>query len=236
MSLEWFSRMENAVRVSLPDVCEGFEDFELLFDTDTTEQHPSFIFSVDLGEETYEFCVINFDTINQEFYSYHFDEVAELHAKVLFSNLDEMLSFIHAAFHEYLDEFDDEYEDLLEEDEDDVLDDDMFGDVIYEGDSVYEGDVFDEQDEDFEDEIEWISNDKYIHIEDNNPYQNVEHAISYRLGKLTDTGDGVLLRNTITRENGEETEEEVLLIFKEEEASYIIDLVSEYLSSMNTRK
>ncbi|MDF0725623.1 hypothetical protein PY093_02705 [Cytobacillus sp. S13-E01] len=222
MSLEWFSRMENVVRVSLPDVCEGSRDFEILFDTDTTEQHPSYIFSIDLGDEDDEFCIINFDPINQEFYSYHFDDEAELHAKVLFSNLDEMLSFIHTAFHEYLEEFDAEYVEQLTDDEEETLDDEDFINDVEQDD--------DNEDYDDYEEIEWISNDKYIHIEDNNPYDSMEHAISYKVGKMRDTGEGVLLRNTITRQNGGESEEKIMFFFREEEATYIVGLMNEYIA------
>ncbi|MFC4322836.1 hypothetical protein [Litchfieldia salsa] len=223
MSLEWFGRMENAVRISLPDLCEGFDEVEILFDTDPTEQHPSFNFSVQTDEEIDEFCYIFFDPINQEFYSYHYDDEAELHAKVLFGNLDQMLSFIHASFHDYLDEIDELSGEFIDEFDDELSDD------------LYEDEIIDDSDEAFfpedEDHIEWITNDKYIHIEDNSPDVSANYSIYYKLGIDQETGDGVIYRNTIAKENDEETEEQVLLYFKEEEASYISELVSEYLNT-----
>ncbi len=232
MSLEWFSRMENAVRVSLPDLCEGFDEVDIIFDTDTTEQHPSFSFSIE-GEDDYdEFCIVLFDPINQEFYSYHFDEEAELHAKVLFANLDQMLSFIHASFHDYMEELDEDYDDIDEVYELDDVDD--FDDL---GTDEIEEVFMEESDEDFvdsnfleedHDHIEWITNDKYIHIEDNSLNNEINYAIYYKLGIDKETGDGVLYRHTITKQNGDEEEENVLLYFKEEEASYITELISEY--------
>ncbi|MBD8068015.1 hypothetical protein [Bacillus sp. PS06] len=222
MSLEWFYRMENAVRISLPDLCEGFEEVDILFDTDHTEQHPTFNFSVSNADEIDEFCYIFFDPINQEFYSYHYDDEAELHAKVLFGNLDQMLSFIHASFHDYLDEIDEMNGDSEEmfDDEYDVEIDDL-EDVNEMDDTFFPED---------EDHIEWITNDKYIHIEDNNPDYSANYSIYYKLGIDQETGDGVIYRNTIAKENGEETEEQVLLYFKEEEASYISELVNEYMN------
>lgn len=220
MSLEWFYRMEQSVRQSLPDVCEGLDEFDVLFDTDTTTKHPSFIFSVAVGfdeGEQEEFCLIHFDPINQEFYSYHSDDEVDLEVKVLFGNLDEMLSFIHAAFHEYLDEVEDE-EDLYDDDEDEFDDDeDENGD---------ESEDYDETD----DGIEWISNDKYIHIEESTPDGKVQLVIHYKLGIVPETGEGVLLRNTVTREDDEDSEEGLMIFFKEEEASYITDLMGEYLA------
>ncbi|WP_078546465.1 hypothetical protein [Litchfieldia alkalitelluris] len=228
MGLEWFARMENAVRISLPDLCEGFDEVDILFDTDTTEQHPSFNFSVDSDGEADEFCNVFFDPINQEFYSYHFDDEAELHAKVLFANLDQMLSYIHASFHDYLDEIDELNGIIDDEDfEDDEFVDEVFADELI--DNIGIDDDFDDPEfPENEDHIEWITNDKYIHIEDNSPDVQANYSIYYKLGIDQETGDGVIYRNTIAKENGEETEEKVLLYFKEEEASYLSELISEY--------
>jgi|GEM_PF-512577 len=239
MSLEWFSRMENAVRISLPDVCEEFDDFEILFDTNTTEQHPSFIFSIQTVDQTEDFCIIHFDPINQEFYSYHFHDEAELDSKVLFNDLDEMLAFIHASFHEHIGDIDD---DILDEDLDDLDDTADIDDFIDEDDLIddesdavltedeyeeieYEGDVEDEEN------IEWITNDKHIHIEDHTPNYEGQFVIHLKLGIDQETGDGVLFRNTFVsgEDDEEETEEKVLFYFKEEEAPYIIDMMNEYL-------
>lgn len=214
MSLEWFYRMEHAVRQSLPGVCEDFDELDIVFDTDITTKHPSFVFSVAVGFDEGEqesFCLIHFDPVNQEFYCYHSEEDDDFETKALFGNLDEMLAFIHDAFHEYLDEIEDA--DFDEEDEE-----------------------FDDYDDDFEedieedDSIEWITNDKYAHIEEHSPNGDIEYVIHYKLGIVPETGDGVLLRNTVTRENGEESEEGIMIFFKEEEAPYIKDLIGEYLS------
>lgn len=225
MSLEWFYRMEHAVRQSLPGVCEGFDELDIVFDTDTTTKHPSFVFSVAVGFDEGEqesFCLIHFDPVNQEFYCYHSEEDADFETKALFGNLDEMLAFIHDAFHEYLDEM----EDADFDDEDDEEDD-------YDDEEDYEEDDYDDDFEEAveeDDSIEWITNDKYAHIEEHSPNGNIEYVIHYKLGIVPETGDGVLLRNTVTRENGEESEEGIMMFFKEEEAPYIKDLMGEYLS------
>ncbi|MCA1030282.1 hypothetical protein LCL95_04420 [Bacillus timonensis] len=215
MSLEWFYRMENAVRNSLPDVCQGFDQFDILFDTDTTEQNPTFSFSIETPDDLDEFCFIHFDPTNQEFYAYHFDEVVEYHAKILFTNLDDILSYVHTAFHEYFEEFGLEYED----------ENDEFG----EGYNVTS--YLDEE----ADNIEWISNEKYIHIESNQQENNVKHAILYKMGIDQTTGEGVLFRNTISTEGGEDSEERVHLYFKEEEAMYMIDLLNDYVNTINKK-
>ena len=231
MSLEWFSRMENAVRISLPDLCEEFDNENILFDTDSTEQHPTFTFSVESESDFDEFCIILFDPTNQEFYSYHYDDEAELHAKVLFANLDQMLSFIHASYHDYLDEVD-EFLDELAEDEDIYSEFEVENEDTFVDEDGYEYEDTDDFDEGSLNQIEWISNEKFIHIEDNNPTAHVEHSITYKLGVDQETGDGVIYRTTISRDSEEETEEKVLLYFKEEEADYLKELVQEYTNKI----
>jgi len=225
MSLEWFSRMENAVRVSLPDLCEGFDELDILFDTDTTEQHPTFSFSVETDEEYDEFCIVFFDPTNQEFYSYHYDDEADLHAKVLFANLNQMLSFIHASFHDYLEELDEELEDEFFDE--DVIEEELVDDIMDDGDEFnYSDPTFDGDEEN----VQWITNNKYIHIEENNADSHITHSIYYKLGVDNDTGDGVLYRSTISKQDDDETEENMMMYFKEEEAPYISELISEYLN------
>lgn len=249
MSLEWFFRMENTVRMSLPEVCEGFEDYEIVFDTDTTEKHPSYIFSIEMEDGFDAFCVIHFDPVNQEFYSYYYDEEADMTAKVLFGNGGEMLSFIHASFHEYVEEVEMDYveefdnfslgsldDDMDDDDYDDDehydLNDEFDYEIEYDTDE-YDDDDFDIFDEDEEADITWITNDKYITIEDNGPDHSIKHTIHYRLGIDEETGDGVLYRSTISTDDDDETHEKVKLYFLQEEASYIIDLLEEYISQTN---
>lgn len=233
MSLEWFYRMENAVRLSLPDLCEEFDDFQILFDTDTTLNHPAFIFSVETVDTEDQFCIIHFDSVHQEFYAFHYDEESELESKLLFANLDQMLVFIHTSFHEFIGDYDDDVNydtDVDEMDEtecEDEMDqyDDAEVDEEYEEMEFIGGDMEEELEN-----IEWLTNDKHLHIEDHTANQEAQYMIHLKLGRTLDTGEGVLFRNTITKQDGEEAEESILFYFKEEEASYITDLVNEYLN------
>lgn len=238
MSLEWFYRMENAVRLSLPDLCEEFDDFEILFDTDTTLNHPAFVFSVETVDTEDQFCIVHFDPTHQEFYAFHYDDEADLESKLLFANLDQMLVFIHTSFHEFIGDYDDEVnydEDVDEMDDMDMVQcDDEMNEVVFRDDAA--DDEYEELEfigGDMEEElenIEWISNDKHLHIEDHSADQEAQYIIHMKLGRTLDTGEGVLFRNTITQQDGEEAEEAILFYFKEEEASYILDLVNEYLN------
>ncbi|HWO98921.1 MAG TPA: hypothetical protein VNM45_21910 [Bacillus sp. (in: firmicutes)] len=238
MSLEWFYRMENAVRLSLPDLCEEFDDFEILFDTDTTLNHPAFIFSVETVDTEDQFCIVHFDPIHQEFYAFHYEEESDLESKLLFANLDQMLVFIHTSFHEFIGDYDDDVDYDSDVDDMDEMDEEECDDEMDE----YDIDV-DETDDDYEEmefiggdmeeeleNIEWITNDKHLHIEDHTNDQGTQYIIHMKLGRTLDTGDGVLFRNTITKQGDEESDEAIMFYFKEEEASYILDLINDYLN------
>jgi hypothetical protein len=218
MSLEWYFRMEKDLRNQLPALTEPFGDEEILFDTNTTEHHPSFLFSVETEDGLENFCVINYDPVNQEFYSFHYHEDADLEAKVLFHDMEEMVQFIQDSLYEHLwDRDDDEQED---EDFDGAADrEDTNGEF-----AGFEGDPEEEA-------IEWISNDKHLHIEERSADGRQKYAIHLKMGIDKETGDGVLYRNTYI-EDEDEPEEKLLFYFKEEEAEYLRDLFSDYLSHM----
>ncbi|MFD1737095.1 hypothetical protein ACFSCX_11085 [Bacillus salitolerans] len=228
MSLEWFHRMENATRLGLPDLCETFDDFEIMFDTNTTTFHPEFVFSIQTLDDVEEFCIVNFDPNNQEFYSFYFHEEANIQSKVIFGDVDELLGFVHASFHEYVGDIDEE--DLFEQDMDD-LDEGLSEETLLYGDDQeieYEELVHSDEDdlEELKEQVEWISNDKHIHIEDEDRDQ---YSIHLKLGKDIETGDGVLYRHTIMKHDDQDIEDEMIFYFKEDEASYIADLLNEYL-------
>ncbi|RSK27247.1 hypothetical protein EJF36_10345 [Bacillus sp. HMF5848] len=213
MSLEWYYRVEPLVRTSLPDICESFDDYDVIFESITSTKHPSFQFFIVFDdEETALFCSIHFDPINQEFYSLYYDEESEYEVKVLMHDVQDILDYIHTAFHEVLDEIED-MEDI-ENFEDDIIDD-----LTVE--ENFEDELTDES-------IEWISNDKYIHVESHTNDKHTQDNIHYKLGFVRDTGDGVLYRKTITSIEDEEVEEEVIFYFKEEEANYLIELLNDY--------
>ncbi len=229
MGLEWYHRMENAVRIGLPDLCETFDDFEILFDTNTTTFHPEFIFSIQTLDDVEDFCIISFDPKNQEFYSFYYHEDLDIQSKILFMDVDELLGYIHATFHEYIGDIedgelmDDLGVDLDEEFYEEVIDNDEDRDT--DGPEFVGDDI-----EVLKETIEWISNDKHLHIEDEG---RDEYSIHLRLGRDIETGDGALYRHTIMKYDEEELEDEMIFYFKEDEASYIADLFNEFLNKKN---
>jgi hypothetical protein len=226
MSLEWFHRMENAVRIGLPDLCESFDEFEILFDTNTTTFHPEFIFSIQTVDDVEDFCIISFDPTNQEFFSFYYHEDLDIQSKVLFMDADEVLGYVHATFHEFIGDID---EDELFEEDLDGLDEELFVDGFdnTEAEGEFEGvEYIGDNLDDLKKSIEWVSNDKHLHIEDE---ERDQYSIHLKLGKDLETGDGVLYRHTIMKHNEEDLEDEMIFYFKEDEASYIADLFNEFI-------
>ena len=85
-SLEWFYRMENALKIKVPEVNGLMNDYVIEMTTDTTEYHPCFSFFVEMDDRLFEFCLIQFDPVYQEFYSYYYNEEFALDSKVLLPN------------------------------------------------------------------------------------------------------------------------------------------------------
>ncbi|WP_033828958.1 alpha/beta hydrolase family protein [Bacillus andreraoultii] len=219
-SFEWFTRMENAIRNNLPELSAKFNAHEIQLKTNSTELHPSFSFYMEDDEIIYEFCVIQFDPVNQELYSYYYNDEYELHSKVLFSELEEITTFVYDAFVEFLSEFDEELENDHAYDwneEDDYFDEDYSNELPYS-----DIEVSDEN-------IEWITNDKHIEIEQN--WGEHHYSIHLKLGVNIDTSDGLLYRSVLTEnEEGEEIQETSFLSFKKEETSYLLDLLNSYVN------
>lgn len=231
-SMEWFSRIENALRISLPEVSAEFDDYELQFKANTTEIHPLFSFYTELGEKVLEFCNIYFDPTNQEFYAYYFNHEFELDSKLLFNELDEMIEFVYDSFFDMLDIISDEEDEESDEDEEYEYVEEFDLDETNGDDSdeypYSQVDILDEQ-------IEWISNDKHIHIETNVEDQK-ETAIHLKLGIDEETGEGLIYRSIISKDiDEEEVQTTSFFTFKEEEASYLLDLIHDYLAHLENK-
>lgn len=221
-SLDWFYRMEHALRNSLPEMEEVFNPYDIYLEGNITEFHPSFTFTVDIEDDEKEFCSILFDPVNQEFYSYYYNDLLDLDSKILLNDLEEMLDYIRTRFYELLDEMD--LEDLEWEEY-----------IKYSSETVKEEDKEQNGEEEIilgpsEDDIEWISNDKHVHIETTNDLGRNEYMIHLKVGMDKETGDGILYRNILAVGDEDEDEEERMFIpFKPEEAEYIIQLMEDYL-------
>lgn len=198
--MEWFYRMEQAIKARLPEIGE-LEDIPIYFQSDTTEQHPSLSFLMERNDEVFEFCYIQYDPINQEFYAYEHDDDWDFTSKLLFYDLGHIMQYVEEMYTDF--------KDLLFND----LDDDEWAmEEIAVPEKFHNG------------AIRWLTNDKHLHIETGNPDEHHEYSILLKLGLDEEKGDAVLYRSVVTDEGKNET----LLRFKEDEISYLIDMLEQY--------
>lgn len=198
--MEWFFRMEQGLKARLPEIEEQDEVY-IFFKSNPTEHHPTFSFFMEIEDEIYEFCVIQFDPVNQEFYAYQMYEEDEFDAKILFNDLEQLMEYVNDSYFEFRD-----FMFINEDDE-------------REGEELK---IFDTSDDDG---IIWITNDKHLHIEVGNPEENKTYSIHLKLGIAEESGDAVLYRSLIT----DEDRNEWYIHFKRDEVPYVIDMLQEYV-------
>lgn len=205
--MEWFYRMEQAVKARLPELAET-EAVSIFFQSDTTEQHPTYSFFMEGNDEVIEFCLIQFDPVNQEFYAYEYDEDGELASKLLFYDLEQVMQYVVDMYEEFNDFlFADSRNDFWDVEE------------IAVPETLTKG------------KIRWLTNDKHLHIETGNPDEHHEYSVLLKLGLDEENGDAVLYRRIMTEEGNNES----LLHFKEEEVSYLIDMLEQYTEELYKR-
>ena len=218
-SLDWYYRMEQFIRNSLPELSEEFSPFDIYMEGNVTEFHPSFSFTLSYDEEELEFCTILFDPVNQEFYSYYLHDELELDCKILLNDLDEVLDFIYFSFQAYMDEISSIIEELDETVKVPIEDSEEMEEEL----EIPIGPD--------EENVDWISNDKHVHIETTNQLGRNEYMIHLKIGVDRETGDGVLYRNILaTDDEGEE--ETIFFPFKLEEAEFLVELLQDYIDYM----
>ena len=83
-----------------------------------------------------------------------------------------------------------------------------------------------------DEEIQWISNDKHIHIENNYEEPN-RLSIHLKIGVNKEFGDALIYRNVLSVEDSEEFEETDIFSFKREEAEYLLGFIQDYISYMD---
>lgn len=156
---------------------------------------------MEIEDEIYEFCVIQFDPVNQEFYAYQMYEEDEFDTKILFHDLEQLMEYVNDSYFEFRDFM------FINEDDD------------REGEELKISDTPDD------DGIIWITNDKHLHIEVGNPEENKTYSIHLKLGIAEESGDAVLYCSLITNEDCNEW----YIHFKRDEVPYIIDMLQEYV-------
>ncbi|MCM3666948.1 hypothetical protein M3204_21330 [Mesobacillus subterraneus] len=233
MSMEWFDRVVGELQDHLESICEKY-DQEGQLAVERGSKHPRIEFFVDYedGEREY-FYTLFFDPHNEEFYTEKIDDELGQPARVILSDIDDIVDAVHEGFHDYINDDNEDLDVIYAADDDDTLYVDTYED----------GDI-NEMDEDEEQELyvaEFADEDdifEVIDVEWETPevtafLKEDEVEVTYQFGLVQETGDGVLRRiNRIWTEDDEIIKDETNFIFTKEEASTIIAMIASHMESM----
>lgn len=225
MSMEWFDRVVGELQDHLESICEKY-DQEGQMAVERGSKHPRIEFFVDYddGEREY-FYLLYFDPHNEEFYTETIDEDLEQPARVILSDIDDIVDAVHEGFHDYINDDQDELDVVYATEEDDTLY--YEDDGIDEGEELYMSELIDEDDILEEIDVEWETPEVTAFLKED------EVEVTYQFGLVQETGDGVLRRiNRIWTEDDEMVKDETNFIFTKEEAPTIIAMIASHMDSM----
>jgi len=232
MSLEWFDRVCGELQDHLESICEEYDQVGQMT-VERAAKHPRIEFFVDTADVDAEeldrdfFCTIFFDPQNEEFYIDTFDVDSGHTAKIILSDIEEIIEEVHASFHDYING-DDHYTDdgvYLQSDEGfdeedcETVDDD---DEYFEAEQINSDDIFEEID------VDWSTPEVTAFKHED------EVEVTYQFGIVQATGDGVLKRiNRIWTTDDELIKDESHFIFSKEEASTIIAMIASHMDQLS---
>jgi hypothetical protein len=231
MSLEWFDRVCGELQDHLESICEEYDQVGQM-SIEKAAKHPRIEFFVDTADVDTEefdrdyFCTLFFDPQNEEFYIDSFDVDSGHTAKIILSDIEDIIDEVHESLHDYMNG-DDHYTDdgvYLQSEEivddcNDTVDDE---DEYYQAELVNNDDIFEEID------VEWSTPEVTAYKHED------EVEVTYQFGVVQETGDGVLKRiNRIWTTEDELITDESHFIFSKEEASTIIALIASHMDQLS---
>jgi len=218
--MEWFNRVTNELQDQLNSICEQYDQIGQMT-IDRGAKHPLIEFFVETkGDERDYFCTLLFDPYNEEFYIETFDYEFELLARVILTDIEDVIDAVHDCFHDFING--DSYMYVDDNNEEFGLE----ADEEYE--EYYIGEVTDDEKNTIEElVVEWETPEiTAFQIED-------EVEVTYQLGVVRASGNGVLRRvNRFWSEGDEIYKEETNFTFAKEEASTIIALIASNMDTM----
>src|SRR5688572_9470194 len=121
MSMEWFDRVVGELQDHLESICEKY-DQEGQMAVERGSKHPRIEFFVDYedGEREY-FYTLFFDPHNEEFYIEKIDDELEQPARVILSDIDDIVDAVHEGFHDYINDDEDDVDVVYATEDDDTL-------------------------------------------------------------------------------------------------------------------
>ncbi|MEW9054025.1 MAG: hypothetical protein AB2392_22940 [Neobacillus sp.] len=229
MSLEWFDRVCGELQDHLESICEEYDQVGQM-SVERAAKHPRiefFVETADMDTEVLDrdyFCTVFFDPQNEEFYIDTFDVDTGHTAKIILSDIEEIIHEVHESLHDYMND-DDHFTDdgvYLTSDDDGVYDEDDDGVEYYEVEGVDNNDIFEEID------VEWSTPEVTAFKHED------EVEVTYQFGVVEETGDGVLRRvNRIWTTDDELIKDESHFIFSKEEASTIIAMIASHMDQLS---
>ncbi|WP_026694005.1 hypothetical protein [Peribacillus kribbensis] len=241
MSLEWFDRTAAELQDHLESICDKYDQMAYM-SIERASKHPRIEFYVELedvagDEERDYFCTLNYDPNNEEFYMDSFEPDLLQSAKIVLSDIEDIIDAVHQSFHDYLndetyetDGTEDEELDYAAADQDDEFEVEyQYADDLTAVDDTY----YDYDDEDVESEmldqvdVEWETPEVTAYMKED------EVEVTYQFGVVQETGDGVLRRvNRIWTEDDDLIKDETNFIFSKEEAGTIIAMIASNMDHM----
>jgi hypothetical protein len=233
MSLEWFDRVCGELQDHLESICEEYDQVGQM-SIERAAKHPRIEFFVDTADvdtEEFErdyFCTLFFDPQNEEFYIDSFDADSGHTAKIILSDIEDIIDEVHESLHDYMNG-DDHYtddgvyltsDDLFDDENGEMIDNDS--DEYYEAELVNDDNIFEEID------VEWSTPEVTAYKHED------EVEVTYQFGVVQETGDGVLRRvNRIWTTEDELIKDESHFIFSKEEASTIIAMIASHIDQLS---
>ncbi|WHY75522.1 hypothetical protein QNH20_15375 [Neobacillus sp. WH10] len=232
MSLEWFDRVCGELQDHLESICEEYDQVGQMT-IERAAKHPRIEFFVDNSDVNSEeldrdfFCSLFFDPQNEEFYIDTFDVDSGHTAKIILSDIEEIIEEVHASFHDYINNYDQftndgvylQSNEEVDEEECENFDDD---DEYFEAEQVNSDDIFEEID------VDWSTPEVTAFKHED------EVEVTYQFGIVQATGDGVLKRvNRIWTTDDELIKDESHFIFSKEEASTIIAMIASHMDQLS---
>jgi C4-type Zn-finger protein len=233
MSLEWFDRVCGELQNHLESICEEYDQVGQMA-IEKAAKHPRiefFVNTADADTEEFErdyFCTLFFDPQNEEFYVDTFDVESGHTAKVILSDIEDLIDEVHESLHNYMNDDDHFADDGVYLASDEVFDNDG-GIMMVDNEDGYADSVLVNSDDIFEEiDVEWSTPEvtAYKHGD--------EVEVTYQFGVVHETGDGVLRRvNRVLTTEDELIEDESNFVFSKEEASTIIAMISSHMDQLS---
>jgi hypothetical protein len=231
MSLEWFDRVCSELQDHLESICEEYDQVGQM-SIERAAKHPRIEFFVeteDINTEELDrdfFCTLFFDPQNEEFYIDTFDVDSGHTAKIILSDIEDIIDEVHESLHDYMNGEDHYTDDGVYLTSDEDCEDGSEVEVVYTNDDDesqhVNNDIFEEID------VEWSTPEVTAFKHED------EVEVTYQFGVVQETGDGVLKRiNRIWTTDDDLIKDESHFIFSKEEASTIIAMIASHMDQLS---